>query len=76
MTKLVVDGSERTDGWDHLAGGEAPAGRDFTVSIVRWLEQRSNLVAHVERTGAVAGGPSRDRQRTDELGGTTSSASP
>ena len=55
MTKLVVDGSERADGWDHLAGGEAPAGRDFTVSIVRWLEQRSNLVAHVERTGRSLG---------------------
>ena len=55
MTKLVVDGSECADGWDHLAGGEAPAGRDFTVSIVRWLEQRSNLVAHVERTGRSLG---------------------
>ena len=52
MTRLVVDGRERPDTWVHLAGGsEAPADRDFTVGIARWLEQRDDMLAHVERTG-------------------------
>ena len=52
MTRLVVDGKERPDTWVHLAGTSAtPAGRDFTVDIARWLEQRDDLLAHVERTG-------------------------
>ena len=52
MTRLVVDGMERPDTWAHLAAGsEAPADRDFTVGIARWLEQRDDLLAHAERTG-------------------------
>ena len=51
MTRLVVDGRERTDTWEHLAAGDAPGGRDFTVGIDRWLEERREIVAHVERTG-------------------------
>ena len=79
MTRLIVDGRERADGWDHLAGGEAPAGRSFTADVTatapdvpardsrtpggrgftmdaaRWLEQRHDLIAHVERTGRSLG---------------------
>ena len=56
MTRLVVDGRERPDTWVHLAGGsEAPADRDFTVGIARWLEQRGEILAHVERTGKLLG---------------------
>ena len=52
MTRLVVDGTERPDTWVHLTGGgEAPADRDFTVGVARWLDQRGDLLAHVERTG-------------------------
>ena len=52
MTRLVVDGRERPDTWVHLAGAsEAPADRDFTVGIARWLEQRDAMLAHVDRTG-------------------------
>lgn len=52
MTRLVVDARERPDTWVHLTGGsEAPAGRDFTVGIARWLEQRDDMLAHVERAG-------------------------
>ena len=52
MTRLVVDAKERPDTWVHLAGASAtPDGRDFTVDIARWLEQRDDLLAHVERTG-------------------------
>ena len=52
MTRLVVDGRERPDTWVHLSGdSDAPADRDFTVGIARWLEQRGDLLAHVERTG-------------------------
>ena len=52
MTRLVVDGVERPDTWVHLTGSsEAPADRDFTVGIARWLDQRDELLAHVERTG-------------------------
>ena len=52
MTRLVVDGRERPDTWAHLTGaGEAPADRDFTVGLARWLERRGDLLAHVERTG-------------------------
>ena len=55
MTRLVVDAAERTDTWDHLAGGEAPGDRDFTVDLGRWLEERCALVAHGERTGSALG---------------------
>ena len=56
MTRIVVDGRERPDTWVHLAGGsEAPADRDFTVGIARWLEQRGEILAHVERTGKLLG---------------------
>ena len=37
MTRLVVDGGERADTWEHLAAGDAPGDRDFTVTIDRWL---------------------------------------
>lgn len=55
MTLLVVDGVERADTWEHLAVGEVPGGRDFTVGIARWLEQRRDLAAHAERTGRSLG---------------------
>ena len=34
MTRLIVDGREHADEWDHLAGDEAPGGGSFTVGIV------------------------------------------
>ena len=55
MTRLVVDGRERADTWEHLAAGDAPGSRDFTVGIDRWLEERREIVAHVERTGRLVG---------------------
>ena len=55
MTRLVVDAAEHPDSWEHLATGEVPGSGDFTVDIVRWLEERSELVAHVERTGRSLG---------------------
>ena len=55
MTRLVVDAAERTDTWEHLAVGEVPGSRDFTVDIARWLEEHSELVAHAERTGRSLG---------------------
>ncbi len=55
MTRLVVDGAERADPWEHLAAGDAPGGRDFTVGAARWLEERREIVAHVERTGRRVG---------------------
>ena len=33
MTRLIVDGKERADEWDHLAGDEAPGGGSFTAGI-------------------------------------------
>ena len=50
MTRLVVDGRERADTWEHLTGDEAPSDRDFTVGVTRWLAQRRALLEHVERT--------------------------
>ena len=55
MTRLVVDGRERTDTWEHLTDNAAPSGGDFTVDISRWLEQRDELLAHVVRTGGALG---------------------
>ena len=55
MTRLVVDGAERTDTWEHLAAGDAPGARNFTVGIDRWSEERREIVAHVERTGGLVG---------------------
>ena len=55
MTRLVVDAGERTDTWEHLAAGDAPGGRDFTVELVRWLAERRDLLAHAERTGCSLG---------------------
>ena len=55
MTRLVVDGQERTDTWEHLAAGDAPGSRNFTVGIDRWLAERREILAHVERTGRLAG---------------------
>ena len=55
MTRLVVDAGERADSWKHLADGETLAGRDFTVSIARWREQRRDILAHVERIGRSLG---------------------
>ena len=66
MTRLIVDGRERADEWDHLTGGEAPGDRSFTVDVDRWAGQRDGLIAHAERTGrplgvrlAVGGDPMR-----------------
>ena len=55
MTRLVVDGRERADTWEHLADGDAPGTRDFTVGIDRWIEERREILAHVERTGGLVG---------------------
>ena len=55
MTRLVVDGRERIDSWEHLADGDAPSGEDFTVSIARWFRERRNLLAQVERKDLVLG---------------------
>lgn len=59
MAKLVVDGRECADHWvhlrDHLADDEPPAGRDFTVSMARWLEQRDDIVARAQRSGVSLG---------------------
>ena len=33
MTRLIVDGRERADTWDHLAGDEAPGGGSFTAGV-------------------------------------------
>lgn len=55
MTRLVVDGCERADTWVHLAAGDAPGSRDFTVGIDRWLAERREILAHVERTGRLPG---------------------
>ena len=55
MTRLVVDGRERADTWEHLTGDAAPSGGDFTVDIARWLGQRDKLLAHVARTGGALG---------------------
>ena len=55
MTRLVIDGAVRADTWEHLADDATPDVRDFTVDIARWLEERSEIVAHVERTGRSLG---------------------
>lgn len=55
MTRLVVDGAERADTWEHLAAGDVPGVRNFTVGIARWLEERHEIVAHIERTGRSLG---------------------
>ena len=55
MTRFVVDGIERADTWEHLAAGDTAGTRDFTVGIDRWLEERREIVAHVERTGVLVG---------------------
>ena len=33
MTKLIVDGRERADAWDHLTGDEAPGGEGFPAGV-------------------------------------------
>ena len=55
MNRLVVEGQERTDSWVHLGAGGMPEGRSFTVGVARWLEERRDIVAHVERTGRLLG---------------------
>ena len=55
MTRLVVDGRERADTWEHLTGDAPPTGGDFTVAVARWLEERDELLAHVARTGGALG---------------------
>ena len=55
MTRLVVDGRERADTWEHLTGDAAPSGGDFTVAVARWLDQRDELLAFVARTGRSLG---------------------
>ena len=55
MTRLVVDGRERADTWEHLTSDAAPSGGDFTVDVTRWLDQRGEILAHVARTGRLLG---------------------
>lgn len=55
MTRLVVDGRERADTWEHLTGDATPSGGDFTVDITRWLGQRDEFLAHVAHTGGALG---------------------
>ena len=55
MTRLVVDGRERTDSWEHLARGDAPGEQGFTVGIDRWPAERRALLAHVEHVGCSLG---------------------
>ena len=55
MSRLVVDGGERADTWQHLAGDESPGGGDFTVGIARWRKQRDELLAYLEGTGRSLG---------------------
>ena len=55
MTRLVVDGRERTDTWEHLTDDAAPSSGDFTVDVARWLGQRDELLAHAARTGGALG---------------------
>lgn len=55
MTRLVVDGAEGADTWEHLADGDSPSGRDFTVSIGRWYRERRNLLTYVERIDLALG---------------------
>ena len=55
MTRLVVDGRERADTWTHLVAGDGLPDRDFTVGFARWLEERRDILAHVERTGRSLG---------------------
>ena len=40
MTRLIVDGRERADEWDHLAGSEAPGGGGFTEGIAATAPDR------------------------------------
>ena len=51
MTKLIVDGKERADEWDHLAGDEVPGGGSFTAGI--------GLARSVSGAGAAAAAPGR-----------------
>ena len=53
MTRLIVDGKERADEWDHLAGDEAPGGGSFTAGI--------GLARTVSGAGAAAAAPGRGR---------------
>ena len=55
MTRLVIDGTVRADTWKHLSEDEALAGRNITVDLDRWHEQRRDLVAHVDRIGHALG---------------------
>ena len=55
MTRLIVDGRECADEWDHLTGGDAPGSRSFTVDAGRWFEQRDDLITHAERAGRSLG---------------------
>ena len=55
MTRLIVDGRERVDTWKHLPVGDVLVDRDFTVGLARWLEERRDILAHVERTGRSLG---------------------
>lgn len=55
MTRLVVDGRECVDTWEHLIGDAAPTGGDFTVDVARWLDQRDALLALAARTGRSLG---------------------
>ena len=55
MTQLVIDGRKSADHWTHLTDDEALAASDFTVSVARWHERRTDIVNHVESGGCALG---------------------
>ena len=55
MTRLIVDGRARVDTRKHLPVGDVLVDRDITVGLARWLEERRDILAHVERTGRSLG---------------------
>ena len=55
MTRVVIDARACPDDWEHLADDEAFEGRDFTVDIARWRDQRCDILAHAARTGCGLG---------------------
>ena len=68
MTQLVIDGRKSADHWTHLTDDEALAASDFTVSVARWHEQRTDIVNHVEGAGCALGIRLADRRRPDAPG--------
>ena len=49
MTKLIVDGKERADAWDHLTGDEAPGGGSFTAGVA--LARAASTAGEAAATG-------------------------